>query len=368
MSNVLLGIDRDALEAWWRSHIPTSTLPLSLERLAGGRSNLTYKVGDQAGRSWALRRPPLGERLSSAHDMAREFKIVDALGGSAVPVPAATELCEDVSVIGAPFYLADFVPGRVLRQVGDGDLAPRHEERRRIGEDLVAKLVDLHSIEPATVGLGDLGRSDGYLERQLTRWQRQWEATKTRDVILMDEVRSQLRRTQPKQTRTSLVHGDYRLDNAILDESGSIAAILDWELCAQGDPLADLGLLLVYWAPPGENLIPGFEPATRLPGFPSRREVSEIYASRSGVDVGDIAYYVAFSLWRVAVIVEGVRARNLEGKYGEAETWDDGEAGASVVHLAEAAAALLRPGADPFGSFAAHASLTARHERSPNHG
>ena len=329
-------VNSGRLEEWFKRLIPGVAAPLSFERISGGRSNLTFLVGDRADGRWVLRRPPLGERLSSAHDMAREFRIISALQNRSLPVPPVVGLCEDESVNGAPFYVTEFVDGRVLRSQDDLDLAPSLEERREIGESLVETLAALHAIEPESVGLGDLSRTGGYIERQLRRWQGQWEKSKTRDLPYLDRVHERLSRAIPVQRGVSIVHGDYRLDNVIIDADGGVAAVLDWELCTLGDPLADLGLLLVYWAPEPANLIPGFDPATRAPGFPSRNEAADLYAAASGRDLGEIDFYVAFSLWRLAIILEGVRVRYAAGQYGE-ETWGEGEGEAAIARLSEVA-------------------------------
>jgi aminoglycoside phosphotransferase (APT) family kinase protein len=336
----LAGIDVSAIERWFARSVPGAPPPLRFQRLSGGRSNLTYLVEDSAGGRWALRRPPLGERLASAHDVAREFRIMSALKGTLVPVPPVVALCEDETVIGAPFYVAGFVEGRVLRTTADADLAPAPEERRRIGERLVETLAQLHSLEPAEVGLGDLSRSEAYVERQLRRWRSQWEKSKVRELPAIERLHERLSGSIPPQGSARVVHGDYRLDNVIVGTGGEVAAVVDWELCTLGDPLADVGLLLVYWAPEGEDLIPRFDPATRAAGFPSREEVVELYARLSGRDLSQIDFYVAFSLWRVAIILEGVRVRYAAGQYG-GEDWAGKEAAEAIARIADAAERML---------------------------
>ncbi len=292
--------------------------PLSFERISGGRSNLTFGVTDSAGTRWALRRPPLGERLGSAHDMGREHRVVSALAATPVPVPSIAGHCEDDSVIDAPFYVMDFVEGPVLRGRADAD--PYDEATRRaIGERVVDTLVAIHSVDPDAIGLGDFAKRDDYVARTLHRWSGQWEKSKTRELPLVDEVHDRLAARIPEQGLATIVHGDYRLDNMILTpEADGVAAVVDWELCTLGDPLADVGLLLVYWAEEGDGVIP-LEPATMAPGFPSREVARKRYAELSGRDLSEIDFYVALGYWKLAIILEGVFARYKAGQYGQSE-------------------------------------------------
>ena len=228
--------------------MPAARPPLTYERIAGGHSNLTYRVADAAGSEWALRRPPLGKTLSSAHDMAREHRVVAALGGTPVPVAPVVGLCEDESVNGAPFYVMDFVRGPVLRGVAEAEAAfPDEGDRREIGMRVADTLAAIHAVDPDAVGLGDLGRKEDYVARQLRRWYGQWEKSKTRELAAIDRVHDRLAARIPAQEGASIVHGDYRLDNMILTDSGEVAAVVDWELCTLGDPLADVGTLMAYW-------------------------------------------------------------------------------------------------------------------------
>jgi aminoglycoside phosphotransferase (APT) family kinase protein len=318
------GIDRAAVEGWFAANAGQVDLPLSFERISGGRSNLTYAVSDAAGRRWALRRPPLGKRLASAHDMAREHKIISALQEGPVPVAPVVGLCEDETVNGVPFYVMDFVEGPVLRARGDAELFPDLDERRRIGERVVETLVTIHGVDVDAVGLGDLGRREDYVSRLLHRWKGQWEKSKTREIPLVEEVHDRLTARIPPQGPATIVHGDYRLDNMILSPGGDVAAVVDWELCTLGDPLADVGMLLVYWGAEGDELMPLMEPATIAPGFPDRDEVRDLYARLSGRDLSQIDYYVALGLWKLAVILEGVYARTVGGGYGSSDAADEG--------------------------------------------
>jgi aminoglycoside phosphotransferase (APT) family kinase protein len=329
------GVDRAGVEDWFAANVSEAELPLSFDRISGGRSNLTFAVRDSGGRAWALRRPPLGKRLGSAHDMGREHRVISALQRTPVPVPPVVGFCEDEAVNGAPFYVMGFVEGPVLRS--DSDAAAFDEpERRAIGQRVVDTLVAIHEVEPDPVGLGDLGRKDAYVERQLKRWHGQWEKSRTRELELVDEVHARLSARVPEQGPATIVHGDYRLDNMILSPSGEVAAVVDWELCTLGDPMADIGMLLVYWSEEGDELMPLFAPATVAPGFPSRDQVRARYAERSGRDLGQIDFYLALGYWKLAIILEGVYARYASGQYGKA---DEGfEQFAKVVErLAQAA-------------------------------
>jgi aminoglycoside phosphotransferase (APT) family kinase protein len=330
------GIDRARVEAWFTEHVPAAKPPLTFERISGGHSNLTYGVRDSAGGRWALRRPPLGKRLGSAHDMGREQRVVSALAGTPVPVAPVAGFCEDESVNEAPFYVMEFVEGPILRGLAEADAFPDEGDRRAIGERVVDTLVEIHAVDPDAVGLGDLGRKEDYVARQLHRWQGQWEKSKTRELPAIDAVHERLAARIPAQGPATIVHGDYRLDNMILTPSGEVAAVVDWELCTLGDPLADVGLLMVYWPEPGEETIALGQPAPLAPGFPKREELKARYAERSGRDLSQLDFFVALGYWKLAIILEGVYARYAAGQYGKV---DPGiEAFARLVErLAEAA-------------------------------
>jgi aminoglycoside phosphotransferase (APT) family kinase protein len=247
--------------------------------------------------------------------------------------------CDDDSVNGAPFYVMGFVDGPILRSAEDAD-AFEEPDRRAIGERVVDTLVQIHRVDPDAVGLGALGRKEAYVERQLGRWQGQWEKSKTRDLELVDEVHRRLSESIPDQGPATIVHGDYRLDNMILAPSGEVAAVVDWELCTLGDPLADVGLLLVYWSEPGDDFMPLLAPATIAPGFPSREDVKARYAEGSGRDLAQVDFFVALGYWKLAVILEGVYARYSGGQYGKTD--DAFEEFAKIVErLAEAADAAV---------------------------
>ena len=331
------GIHLDRVTQWAQAHIPELAPPLEFSLIAGGHSNLTYKFVDARGAAFVLRRPPLGHVLESAHDMGREHRIIAALWGTGVPVAPALGLCSDATVNDAPFYLMRFVEGVVPHDAAALRDTPAGE-RRRLGERVIEALAQLHRINPDDVGLGDLGRKEAYLARQLRRWSKQWEATKTHEIPEMEESERLLRETMPEQVGTAIVHGDYRLGNMIV-AGGDIRAILDWELCTLGDPLADVGYLLNNWTLPGE---PSAElTATGAGGFPDRDELCAAYADATGRDLTNIGYYRAFSHWRLAAIGQGVYKRYLVGAMGESRGMDLDRQKAGVAARARAALELL---------------------------
>jgi aminoglycoside phosphotransferase (APT) family kinase protein len=330
-------LDPPAFKAWFQANVPGSVPPLAFERIAGGRSNLTYRVTDAASGAWILRRPPLGERLGSAHDMGREHRILSGLTGTDVAVPTPVAFCADPEVADAEFYVMEFVDGVVLRDHAAVEAAfPEAASRRGLSEAVVDTLVQLHAVDPDASGLGTLGRRDGYAERQLRRWSRQWEASRTRDLPAMDETHRLLSARVPEQRDVSIIHGDYRLDNVIVTPAGQVAAVVDWELCTLGDPLADLGLLLVYWVQPGDEIVPLPGAPTLAPGFLDRRSLANLYAERPGRDVSELDFFVALGQWKLAAILEGVHARNAAGAYGATDGGFESFA-RTVEQLAEAA-------------------------------
>lgn len=284
--------------------------PLRAEMIEGGRSNLTYVVTDGT-RKWVVRRPPLGHVLPTAHDMAREYRVITALKDTAVPVPETLFLCEDTEVLGAPFYVMEFVPGVPYRSKEElGRLGP--ERTRAISLSLVDSLADLHTVDPVSVGLGDFGRPEGFLERQLRRWGKQLDASRSRDLPGIDRLQERLAERLPASKAATIVHGDYRLDNTlVLDDR--INAVLDWEMSTLGDPLADLGLTVAYATrdAPVDSMIPNVSGA---PGYLSTDELIDRYAKRTGHDVSSLDWYVAFSFFKLAVITEGIYYRFSQGK------------------------------------------------------
>ncbi|MDY7103803.1 MAG: phosphotransferase family protein [Actinomycetota bacterium] len=316
----VVGVDTARVTSWFEENIEGFQAPMTVSLLAGGHSNLTYRVVDAAGTAYALRRPPTGAVLATAHDMAREHKIISGVGRTDVPVPPALGLCEDEAVNDAPFYVMGFVDGVVLDNAEKVEEHFADESLRRIAaNDVVTDLAALHAIEPDDIGLGDLGRREAYLARQMKRWRTQWEKSKTRELPLMEELADTLESDMPEQVGSGIVHGDYRLGNMLTAKDGHVAAILDWELCTLGDPLADVGYLLNNWAQPGEEG-PTSRGAAAAPtaagGFSTREELIERYAELSGRDLSGIGYYRAFQYWRLAAIVEGVLARYLKGVMG----------------------------------------------------
>ncbi len=334
------GIQAERVTAWLSERISDLQPPLEFGLIAGGHSNLTYSVTDRTGRRWVLRRPPLGHVLESAHDVAREHRIISALAGTDVPVAPTVGVCEDREVNDAPFYVMEFVEGAVLHDA-DAATAVPESDREALGLEVVDVLARLHMIDPDEVGLGQLGRKEAYLERQLKRWTKQWENSKQREIPAMDECRRLLAERMPTQIGASIVHGDYRLGNMLV-AGPSIRAVLDWELCTLGDPLADFGYLLNSWILPGElDTRPGDQPPTTAGGFPSREALVERYAGITGRDLSEIDYYRAFSHWRLAAIGEGVYKRYKLGAMGERGDMDLDAFADSVVNRAEAALELL---------------------------
>ncbi|MCP2167574.1 phosphotransferase family protein [Goodfellowiella coeruleoviolacea] len=286
--------------------------PLRGELITGGRSNLTYHLSD-GHHDWVLRRPPLGHVLATAHDMSREHRVLAALADTAVPVPRVELLCPDPDVLGAPFYLMEHVPGTALRTPADCRALSPHDTAV-LSRRLVEVLAHLHSIDPAQVGLDDFGRPDGFLRRQVHRWGRQLAASRSRDLPGIDQLHDWLGSHLPTRTTSAIVHGDYRLDNVLVTTSPpDITAVLDWEMATLGDPLADLGLLYVYWSGLGGEDDPITHGVTALPGFASAEDLLADYARRTGTDLHDLPWYVAFGYFKLAVIVEGIHYRYTTG-------------------------------------------------------
>ncbi len=310
------GIDEEKVGAWLADNIAGVAAPFTFELIAGGRSNLTFRATDAKGVALVVRRPPLGHVLASAHDMGREHRLISAVGTTDVPVPPALGLCTDESVNGAPFYVMGFVEGVVLDTPEKAEVMDR-ETRRVASFHLIDVLAALHAVDVDAVGLGDLARHGGYVERQLKRWSTQWANSKTRELPVIDEIERRLRQRIPEQQGTSIAHGDYRFGNCLVDPvAGQVKAVLDWELCTLGDPLADLGYIGVYWTDDGDAQKRGNDP-TAAGGFPLYSELVERYANQTGRDVSDVQYYVAFGSFRLAVIAEGVYARYLHGVMGD---------------------------------------------------
>ena len=333
------GIAAGPVARWFSQNVVGSAPPLSFSLIAGGRSNLTYRVTDGAGHVYALRRPPLSHVLPTAHDMSREYRVITALGPTDVPVPDTYGLCQDPEVNGQPFYVMEFVDGHIVRDARGAQDDLDEASRRRAGESLADTLAALHAVDVDAVGLGDFAKRDGYVERQLRRWFEQFRNSQVDGLdtaTVVGAVHDRLAAGIPAQAGTSIVHGDYRLDNTVLGPDGSVRAVLDWEICTLGDPLADVGLLMVYWTDPGdEAALLGVTPTT-VPGFPDRAAMRARYAAASGRDLSDLDFYVAFGYWKLACIIQGVYARYVGGAAaGDRSSVD--EFGNSVVRLAEMA-------------------------------
>lgn len=306
-------VDPAALSAYLDRRLPGDG-PFEIERHRAGHSNETFFVR-RSGRAWALRRPPAGAFLPTAHDVLREHRVLTALGGTGVRAPRTVLACEDAGVIGAPFYLMEKVQGEVIR-----DALPAWATlgvRPRIGEEMVDALAELHGVDWHAMGLEGWGRPTGYLERQLQRWSGQLDLTLplTREVPDLLAAGAWLRERVPESPASTIVHGDYKLDNVLWD-GPRLAAILDWEMATIGDPLADLGWMLSFWAEPGdpdEPVLAGHVEVTREPGFPRRADLAERYARRTARAIGDLTWYRVLAIWKLAILLEGSYARHLAG-------------------------------------------------------
>jgi aminoglycoside phosphotransferase (APT) family kinase protein len=316
--------------------------PVTIELISGGRSNLTYSFTGADGRRIVLRRPPFDGVLETAHDMSREWRFMKALGGTPVPVPEVMVRTEEAEPMGAPFYVMSFVEGTVLHDACSA-LALRAEARAGAAASLMETMASLHQVDIDRVGLGDIAKREDYIPRQLRRWKSQWDQSKSEDIPAVDVAHAQLCREIPPQTRTGIVHGDFRLGNMICGPSGAIRAVLDWELATLGDPMADLGWLLSSWVEPSEwarDPTPGAPPSI-LPGFPSRDWMLERYERATQVDLSGIDFYIAFAHWRSACIGAGVLARYEAGVMG-ADGFNPAGLRESIASRAEAALELLR--------------------------
>lgn len=312
------GLDVEAVTRWLTGLELKIVPPLTFGRIGGGNSNLTYLVTDASGRRWILRRPPLGDLLASAHDVAREHGILRRLEGTGVPAPRVFALATDDAVCDAPLLLMEHVDGIVIESHAAAR-ALSEENRRRSGLSLATTLAKVHAVDLDATGLSELASHAPYAPRQLKRWRRQWEQSKTRELPIVDELHSRLERGVPPQAEVTLVHGDFHLLNAIVGrEDGAVRAVLDWELSTLGDPLADLGGLLAYWPQSDDPVAAGPFTFTTQPGFPTRRALAGAYAEASGRDLGALPYWEALAFWKIAIIIEGVRRRMLdEPRLGE---------------------------------------------------
>lgn len=340
------GVDLAALTDYFAEHVAGASphAALHAELISGGRSNLTYLIGDGTHR-WVLRRPPLGHVLPTAHDMGREFRVISALADTDVPVPRALALCEDDTVNGASFYVMDEVEGRILRDPSDFE-GLSSTDARRCSEQLIDVLARIHAVDYEAVGLGDFGRPDGYVERQLRRFAQQRSRSQTRDLPGLDDLERRLNAALPHSGKATIVHGDYRLDNTMLasDDVGRIVAVLDWEMATLGDPLADVGMFLLYWGIPDAQVVATGAVASTEGGSLTSEEIVERYARTTGRPVDDLDFYVALGAYKLAIIVEGIHARFLQGK-----TLGEGfdEMGDLVPRLIDAALDIARNSSMP---------------------
>jgi aminoglycoside phosphotransferase (APT) family kinase protein len=316
-------VDPEALGRYLADALPGPEAgePIQVERIRGGHSNETFFVTRGASQ-WALRRPPRGQLLPTAHDVAREYRVLRGLEHTNVPVPKPLLLCEDVSVIGAPFYLMERIQGVVVRAELPPGFAADETARAGLGAELIDRLVDLHAVDWQVVGLADLGKPSGYLERQLRRWTGQLEASRSRPLPDLDAVTAWLAANLPESAPATIVHGDYRLDNLIFapEPPARALAILDWEMATLGDPLADLGYLISFWRQADD---PDLGALSRMgdaswnisaqPGFLTRARLVERYAARTGRRVDHLAFYVALAIWKLAILLEGSYKRHLAG-------------------------------------------------------
>lgn len=306
----LPGLDLTRFTAWFDSACPGEVRgPLHGQLIAGGRSNLTYEVTDGT-RNWVVRRPPLGHVLATAHDMAREYRVITALRDTGVPVPLTYALCADPDVIGAPFYVMSKVDG-VAYRTADQLAALGTARIQVIAEHLIGTLAALHAVVPAEVGLADFGRPEGFLARQVHRWKKQLDASRSRPIAGIDELYELLAASPPDGTPPTIVHGDYRLDNVLVGADDKVAAVVDWEMATLGDPLTDVGLLVVYQRRSDLGAGPM---ASAAPGYPSEAEVLAKYAEFSGRDLADLGFYVALASFKLAVIAEGIHFRYVHGQ------------------------------------------------------
>jgi aminoglycoside phosphotransferase (APT) family kinase protein len=306
-----LGFDARAATSWIVGLDIGAIPPLTFSRIGRGRSNLTFEVTDGASRRWILRRPPLGRLLSSAHDVRREHHVLSHLAGTRVPAPAALALCEDPAVADAPLLLMQHIDGIVIDVALAEVLEP--DSRHAVAMALPDALARVHEVDLEATGLADFASHESYAARQLKRWSRQWEASRTRELPGVQTLAARLRKAAPEQHDVTLVHGDFHMLNLIFDlVDPAVRGILDWELCTLGDPLADLGGLLAYWPEQGEHLGVGPVAVSVFPGFPSRRELALAYGRRSGRDLAALPFWEALACWKIAVIAEGVLRRRLD--------------------------------------------------------
>ncbi len=311
------GYQVDAVEAWIEENVPSLTPPFEWTRLEGGHSNLTYRLDDANGRQAVIRRPPQGELLPKAHDMSREWALISALGPTPVPVPEALGFCESPDVTGAWFYVMGLINGHPLYNSEDTQTYVPEDQRRKTALSFIDVLAALHAVDPDEVGLGELGKRDSYVGRQLKTWYRSWTSSiepADYDDPRAHELQQFFLDNLPDQGPIRIVHGDYGLHNVLIGPDCTVAAVVDWEISTLGDPLADLAYALNWFSDPTDPEPPLPEATTAPPGFPTRTELAARYGETSGRDLSNIDYYIGFNRWKSAAIVHGVYARYCEGK------------------------------------------------------
>ena len=313
------GLDVPAMTAWLEDLGIGADGPISFERIGLGQSNLTFLATDAGGRRWVLRRPPLGKTLASAHDVAREHRILSALQGTDVPTPAVYGLCEDAAVSDVPVMVVEHVDGIVLDGRADAE-ALSQQQRHAAGLALVDTLAKIHAVDLERTGLADLASHKPYGARQLRRWKGQWDQSKMRELPAIEDLTDRLVAADPGSSEITLVHGDGHLRNLILDpDSARARAMLDWELCTLGDPIADIGTLLAYWPGPDDPQGAVFS-VTTVPGFAGADELVAHYAEQTGRDVSAVPFWHALGVWKLAIILEGVRRRQSDDERNLSET------------------------------------------------
>ncbi|WP_166036805.1 phosphotransferase family protein [Sphingosinicella sp. YJ22] len=325
--------DLEPLRSWLEREVAGFSGPFTVEKFAGGQSNPTYRI-DAASGAYVLRRKPFGPILPSAHAVEREHRLIAALHPTGFPVPRPYALCEDAEVIGAPFYVMDMVEGRTFWNGALPELAPG--ERRPVYEEMIRTLARLHMIEPGAVGLDDYGAAGNYFERQVRRWTKQYRAAETERIEEAEWLIEFLGRTVPEQSRVSIIHGDYRIDNLIYaPDAPRVRAVLDWELSTLGDPLADFTYLAMQWEMPAEAGSAGLKGVDCVEaGIPTLDEAVQLYCAETGRDgVPDMDWYFAYNLFRLLGIVQGIKKRWIEGNASSAKA---AEMAARVPMLARA--------------------------------
>ncbi len=308
------GVDLVALTTFLDAELPDLRQgDLRARLLAGGRSNLTLSVTDGT-TEWVLRRPPLGHVLETAHDMSREYRVMKALGHTRVPVPHMVAFCQDAGVLGAPFYLMEKISGIAYRDAHDfASLDPAG--RQALGTAFLDTLADLATVDYTEIGLGDFGRPDGFAERQVRRWGKQLASSSSRELVGIADLQKRLADRVPPAQRAAIVHGDFRLDNALVspDDPSEVRAIIDWEMSTLGDPLTDLGMLYLFWEGWQGLDNPIAATPADFPGFPAWSVLSERYAERTGLDLAHFDWYAGFAFFKLAVICEGIHYRYVQG-------------------------------------------------------